>query len=145
MRIIRFMSRNELSKLMSGQRLRNKTDHHAEYGGHTNSKGFCFFDTSVPPEARMKYLTGVVCMEAVVELETDMQLQEGYGMYRDPEKELPDLFSLLFTPVPMKKLKEYSISEYSLHTVRIIRIGLPKLWPHRIEWKEGNDIDNIAM
>ena len=137
MRYIRFLSKRELDKLLEGKTLLNYTNHNMQ-GGRTDSVGFCFFDTSEPAEDRMEYLSGIVSMEAVIEIETDMKMKKGIGMYADPDAR-PTLAELLSgVTYGIKQKKEYSATKYSLDTVQLIRIGTPKLWPHRIEWKEAN-------
>lgn len=82
-RYVRFMSLEELRKYVRGEPLEN----HTHWG--CGSVGFCFFDTSVEPEKRMDYLTGVVDMQVVVEFErvAGPRMRKAYGAYRDPEKD----------------------------------------------------------
>ena len=135
MRYIRFLSKKELDKLLEGKTLLNYTNHNMQ-GNRTDSVGFCFFDTSEPAEDRIEYLYGIVSMEAVIEIETDMEMKKGTGEYASPETR-PTLEELLNGITYERELKtEYSTTKYSLDTVRLIRIGTPKLWPHRIEWEE---------
>lgn len=138
MRLIRFMSQGELDALLTGQTLHNTRDHHRYSGGRTNSIGFCFFDLSVPPEKRMEYLTGVVDMDAVVEIDTNAKLKKGQGLYRDPDQDEISLINVMLGKElpPMRMIREYSTTEYSLATCRIVRIGKPLPLEHKIIWEE---------
>ena len=138
MRLIRFMSQGELDALLTGQTLHNTRDHHRYSGGRTNSVGFCFFDLSVPPEKRMEYLNGVVDMDAVVEIDTNAKLKKGQGIYRDPDQDETSLVKVMLGKEvpPMVPVREYSITEYSLDTCRIVRIGKPLPLEYKIIWEE---------
>lgn len=138
MRLIRFMSQGELDALLTGQTLHNTRDHHRYSGGRTNSVGFCFFDLSVSPEKRMEYLTGVVDMDAVVEIDTNAKLKKGQGIYRDPDQDEIYLIAVWLGSVepPTVPVREYSLTEYSLNTCKVIRIGKPLPLEHKIIWEE---------
>lgn len=138
MRLIRFMSQGEFDALLSGETLHNTRDHHRYSGGRTNSVGFCFFDLSVPPEKRMEYLTGVVDMDAVVEIDTNAKLKKGQGIYRDPDQDETSLVNVILgkESSPMKVIREYSVTEYGLDTCKVIRIGKPLPLEHKIIWEE---------
>ena len=137
MKLVRFLSLAELRALLEGAILENRTKHHTDHHSRSNSVGFCFFDDSVPPEKRMHYLTGVVSMDAVIEIETDMRLKKCYGWYRDPEKDAGSgLPGMMLSDIPMQKLTEYCTTKYSLKDIKGIRIGKPFLFPHRISWLE---------
>ena len=136
MRLIRFMSQGEFDTLLSGKTLHNHRDHHRYSGGRTSSVGFCFFDLSVPPEKRMEYLTGVVDMDAVVEIDTNVKLKKGQGFYRDPAKDVFDFFWPVTSDVPLQRVREYSTTEYGLDTCKVIRIGKPLPFEHKIAWEE---------
>ena len=135
-RYIRFMGMEEFQKYLEGENLVNHTDW-CKYSRHSNSVGFCFFDDSVPPEARIEYLTGVVDMSIVAVFETEEQMKESYGRYRDPEKDMPDnLFDALFAPVQMMDVKEYSIKKYNRESMKLVKYGYPFMRTHQIKWRE---------
>lgn len=136
MRLIRFMSQGELDALLAGETLHNTRDHHRYSGGRTNSIGFCFFDLSVPPEKRMEYLTGVVDMDIVVEIDINAKLKKGQGLYRDAAKDVYDFLWPVTSDIPLQRVREYSVTEYSLDTCKIIRIGKPLPLEHKIIWEE---------
>lgn len=138
MRLIRFMGQGELDALLAGETLHNTRDHHRYSGGRTNSIGFCFFDLSVPPEKRMEYLTGVVDMDIVVEIDINTKLKKGQGIYRDPDQDEIYLIAAWLGSVepPLVPVREYSLTEYSLNTCKVIRIGKPLPLEHKIIWEE---------
>ena len=135
MRLIRFMGEQELRDLLAGRRLVNYKDHSKTGKNRTDSVGFCFFDTSETPEERMQYLTGIVSMDAVIEIETDQEMKKGYGEYADPENRTSLAEILMGVRPKSKTVTEYSTRKYSLNTVKLIRMGRPSLWPHRITWE----------
>ena len=55
MRLIRFMGSEELRKYLNGDKLINATKWRAA-GMASDSRGFCFFDDSEPPEKRLPYV-----------------------------------------------------------------------------------------
>lgn len=116
-KLMRFMGVNELAAFLAGQKLENHTDWRKK-GQRTDSKGFCFFDLSEPPEERMKYLAGIVDSSfiAVFEVEDGVRLRESSGRYAIPGH--GDVF-----PPPMQKKKEYSAERYSSRTFKIERFG----------------------
>ena len=138
MRLLRFMSKEELDSFMAGNILCNDTDWSSGIS-KTNSKGFCFFPVGEqydPPERRVSYMAGVACLDMAVIFETNQPLEKTYGMYRDPDEKLPEsLFDTLFTPPKMKRQVEYCTTSYSNQTMIIRKMGRPKLVSH------GWDID----
>ena len=86
MKYVRFMGKDELKKYMNGQTLHNKTIWR-ENAGNSDSIGFCFFDDSVDPEERLRYLAGVVDISAVAVFEriAPDPMRRSTGTYRDPE------------------------------------------------------------
>lgn len=129
MRLIRFMGFKELADYLDGNTLRNTTDWN-KAGQRSGSKGFCFFDDSEPPEERLPYVSGVVDTELVVMFEVvpfaKIDLHEGFGRYRDTEKDMPTLEELLtFTNIKFKKVREYSLTEYSNQILRLLKVGKP--------------------
>lgn len=138
MRYVRFMGQKELNEYLAGKCLMNTTDW--SKGSKSNSVGFCFFDDSEAPEERMEYLTGVVSMEIVAVFEPieDVRFKESSGLYRDPKQDVPEsLWEALFAPITMQQVKEYSLTQYSRHSLRLVAYGKPYLTKdggHCIEW-----------
>lgn len=120
-KLMRFMGVNELAAFLAGQELENHTDWRKK-AQSTDSKGFCFFDLSEPPEERLKYLSGVVDSSfiAVFEVEDGVRLRESSGRYAIPGHR--DVFS-----PPMQKKREYSTERYSSRTFKIKRFGVTNL------------------
>lgn len=117
MRVHRFMSRKELTALMSGKKLVNRRDHKKE-GLRTTSVGFCFF-TEDPDEA-VHWLSGIVCLECCVTMEVDDgYLVESYGVYVDISKDDP---SKPLDQIPSIKRREYCRSRYSIDDVKILNV-----------------------
>lgn len=117
MELMRFMGVNELAAFLAGEELENHTDWRKK-GQRTNSKGFCFFDLSEPPEERLKYLTGVVDRSfiAVFEVDDGVKLRESSGRYA-----IQGHWDVFLQQ--MQNKKEYSIEQYSVHTFTIKRFG----------------------
>ena len=129
MKLIRFMGREELRKYLDGETLTNTTEWR-EAGQASDSKGFCFFDYSEPPEKRLSYVSGIVNTDMVAMFETvpfaKIDLFEGSGRYRDVEKDLPTWVDLLtFTNIKFKEVREYSLTEYSNQILRLLEVGKP--------------------
>ena len=120
-KLMRFMGVDELDAFLAGQELENHKDWRKR-AQSTDSKGFCFFDLSEPPEERLKYLAGVVdrSFVAVFEVENGVKLRESSGRYAIPGH--GDVF-----PPPMQNKKEYSIERYSSRTFKIERFGIPEI------------------
>lgn len=121
MELMRFMGVNELAAFLAGEELENHTDWRNK-GQRTNSKGFCFFDLSEPPEERLKYLAGVVDRSfiAVFEVADGVKLRESSGRYAIPGH------GAVFPP-PMQNKVEYSTERYSSRTFTIKRFGVTNL------------------
>ena len=132
MRYVRFMSVNELEKFKQGEVLRNNTVWSKR--ANSGSVGFCFFGDNVKPEDRIKYLTGVVCMDQVAVFEPigGKPLRISQGLYRDPEKD-----SLFTYPQKMMLVTEYSNKEYSNKTRKLVRAGkVVDTFRRVIEWED---------
>ena len=86
----------------------------------------------------MEYLTGVVDMDAVVEIDTNAKLKKGQGIYRDPDQDETSLVNVILgkESSPIKVIREYSVTEYGLDTCKVIRIGKPLPLEHKIIWEE---------
>ncbi len=137
MRYVRFMSLKELKNYKAGKKLKNHRKWR-DSGSRCSSKGFCFFDDSVPPEKRIEYLTGVVTMEVVAVFEPvgGKKLTESYGFYRDPKEDKPEYFwDAMFTVPPAQKIIEYCTEEYSEADMKLVKAGIVLSAFHReIEW-----------
>lgn len=121
MELMRFMGVNELAAFLAGQELENHTDWRKR-AKSTDSKGFCFFDLSEPPEERLKYLSGIVDRSFVVvfEVADGVKLRESSGRYAIPGH------GAVFPP-PMQNKVEYSTEQYSSRTFAIKRFGVANL------------------
>ena len=145
MKLVRFMSENELQKYMRGERLENRTDWR-KAGWDSGSKGFCFFDDSEPPEKRLEYVCGIVDTSLVAVFEPvgevgELGIVESIGIYRDPVKDMPSLDDILMMRVDnvaKMQVKEYSTRCYNSQVLRLVRYGRPERstqkW--RINWQE---------
>lgn len=142
MRYVRFMGIDELRKYFAGETLRNHTIWSETSG--TKSVGFCFFDELVSPEKRLEYLTGVVDLSlvAVFERLDSMPMRIAQGRYRNPDKDMKDgnILELLLTPPVTMRVKEYSTTEYSKESMKLVKVGRPLLGfgaKHEIKWLGG--------
>lgn len=130
MKYVRFMGKEELKKYMNGETLHNKTIWRESYG-NSDSIGFCFFDDSVNPEERLKYLAGVVDMSAVAVFERAVEnpMRKSTGIYRDPENDTVEnlLAAFLGEGIKTMEIQEYSIEEYSEKTMRLVKTGTPDI------------------
>lgn len=141
MKYMRFMGIDELRKYYAGETLQNHTIWSETAG--TKSIGFCFFDDSVLPEKRLEYLTGVVDLSlvAVFECLDPMPMRISWGRYRNPDKDMKEgnILEMLLTPPVMMRVKEYSVTEYSQETMKLIKAGKPLIGfgrEHEIKWLE---------
>lgn len=130
MKYVRFMGKEELKKYINGETLHNKTIWRENYG-KSDSIGFCFFDDSVDPEERLKYLAGVVDMSAVAVFERTVEnpMRKSTGIYRDPENDTIENWfaALLGEGIKTMEIQEYSIEEYSEKTMRLVKTGTPDI------------------
>ena len=122
-KLMRFMGNSELSAFLADRELENHTDWR-KMAQRTESKGFCFFDLSEPPEERLKYLIGVVDRSFIAEFEVadDVELRESTGWYAVPGQD--GGFALLHW---QQEKTEYSIEQYSSRTFTIKRFGMPEI------------------
>lgn len=102
-RLIRFMSEEELTKYLEGEELVNETEF--EQNG---SKGFCFFNAEeIDPITAQHILAGIATMEFMVEFmveeRTFEQMTKAKGAYHLPGKPLSEA----------EYLPEYSITKYN--------------------------------
>lgn len=145
MKYVRFMGKDELRKYRNGETLRSKTILR-ENAGNSDSIGFCFFDDSIDPEERLKYLTGVVDTRAVAVFERIVPdpMRKSIGIYRDPENDTIENWLAFFLGEDIKTIEvpEYSTEEYSKKTMRLVKTGTPiasLTEDYSIKW-ENNDI-----
>ena len=135
MRYVRFMGPGELRKYQTGETLENHTDWKP---CASTSKGFCFFTDDVPPEERMRYLSGIADMQlcCVFEPIGPLAMKEGTGRYRDVEKDtLENILSGGLIPTVQRK--EYSVEQYSKKTLKLIAVGDCNGWERKIKWREN--------
>ena len=73
---------------------------------------------------------------AVFEPIRDKKLIESYGMYRDPEEDMPeDIFEVFFKPVPTMRIKEYCTEKYSIRDMKLVQVGkIMSARLRKIEW-----------
>ena len=123
MKLIRFMSTQEMRKYLDGEVLENHTNWSRE--ARTESKGFCFFPADPDPESRLNYLSGLVSFDVVAEFEMleETALKVSKGRYRDPDEMLTDLCDMLMKPVKSMEVLEYSMESYSKDTLKLVRMG----------------------
>lgn len=145
MQYVRFMGKEELKKYINGETLNNKTIWRENYG-NSDSIGFCFFDDSVDPEERLKYLAGVVDMSAVAVFERTVEdpMRKSTGIYRDPENDTIEnwLAAFLGEDIKTMEIQEYSIEEYSEKTMRLVKTGIPDInlkGDYSIKWHTENN------
>lgn len=145
MKYVRFMGKEELKKYINGETLHNKTIWR-ENDGNSDSIGFCFFDDSVDPEERLKYLTGVVDMSiaAVFERTVEDPMRKSTGIYRDLENDTIENWFAAFLGEDIKtmEIQEYSIEEYSEKTMRLVKTGTPDInlkGDYSIKWHTENN------
>lgn len=129
MRLIRFMSVTELLKYMAGETLENGT-RWSLHGSKSDSIGFCFFPGQDRPEDILHYAAGVVCSEICAEFETripEFRFRKARARYADPD-DLDYNWGDILRGRPPKRMvmrDEYSITEYSKKTLKLIRYGHP--------------------
>lgn len=145
MNYVRFMGKDELKKYLNGENLQNKTIW-KEYGRDSDSVGFCFFDDSVDPEERLRYLTGVVDISTVAVFEriSPDPMRKSIGIYRDPENDTVEnwLAFLLGEDIKIMEVPEYSTEEYSEKTMRLLKTGTPIVslaGDYSIKWNVENE------
>lgn len=135
MRLVRFMSEEEFTKLMNGETLVNNTKHTAK----TNSVGFCFMpieddeddDIAHAIQFMYKFLGGIVSDDYVVVFDQiDAELFEGYGVYANP-------YGSFFDTMIMT---EYSITQYNNQILK--PIWFKKDVSH-FDWLEDDEIKEI--
>lgn len=144
MKLIRFMGNEELRKYLNGETLTNTTEWRTA-GQASDSRGFCFFDDSEPPEKRLSYMSGIVDTDRVAIFETvpfaKIDLFESFGRYRDTEKDMPTWEELLtFSNIRYKEVREYSLVEYSNQILRLMKVGKPIRgdgW--EIDWEKNEE------
>ena len=155
MRYVRFMSIEELGKYLRGEKLKNHTVW-KDRGDKTDSVGFCFFDDSESPEERLEYYSrGITCTTdvwAVFEQIGGEPLKKRTGIYRDPEKDnasieqkMLEAFTAVlhgvFPDIPTMEVTEYSTTEYSQETLRLVAVGRESY--HGIRWLSQAEMEEL--
>lgn len=155
MRYVRFMSIEELGKYLRGEKLENHTVW-KDRGDKTDSVGFCFFDDSEPPQKRLKYYSrGITCSTdvwVVFEQISGEPLRQCTGIYRDPEKDnasieqkmLEAITAVLcgvFPDVPTMEVTEYSTTEYSQETLKLVAVDRES--HHGIRWLSCAEVNEL--
>ena len=155
MRYVRFMSIEELGKYLRGEKLENHTVW-KDRGDKTDSVGFCFFDDSEPPQKRLEYyFRGITCSTdvwVVFEQISGEPLRQCTGIYRDPEKDnasieqkmLEAITAVLcgvFPDVPTMEVTEYSTTEYSQETLKLVAVGRES--HHGIRWLSRAEVNEL--
>lgn len=155
MRYVRFMSIEELGKYLRGEKLENHTVW-KDRGDKTDSVGFCFFDDSEPPQKRLEYYSrGITCSTdvwVVFEQISGEPLRQCTGIYRDPEKDnasieqkmLEAITAVLcgvFLDVPTMEVTEYSTTEYSQETLKLVAVGRES--HHGIRWLSRAEVNEL--
>ena len=137
MKLYRFMSLDEMLAYSLGLTLHNNTDWRLR-GQASSSNGFCFFDDSVPPEERIPYVNGVVCMDVCVEFEmigpVSVTLSE--GRYRDKNYTINPV-DLLFGEPKTVTIREYCMKSYSRDALRMVRFGRVNPARRKIVWRDA--------
>lgn len=127
MLVTRFMSIEEFNKLMSGEKLVNKTDHKKEHGSRTNSVGFCFSGGEEGLYYTAQHLSGIVSFDVCLVADVDDdKFVKGYGEYAS-HMEMPktaeemalsilQMIDELLNPQKTERLvlDEWSTTEYQL-------------------------------
>ncbi len=157
MRHVRFMGIEELKKYLRGEKLKNNTVW-KDRGDKTDSVGFCFFDDSEPPQKRLKYYSrGITCSTdvwVVFEQISGEPLRQCTGIYRDPEKDnasieqkmLEAITAILygvFPDVPTMEVTEYSTTEYSQETLKLVAVG--REGRYGIYWLSQAEMEELLL
>lgn len=135
-RVSRYISREELEKFLSGEKLVNKK-HHGEKN-KSYSVGFCFlgeetvfrsqYDNkrhSYFPSECLKFLSGIVTPEILAEFEVNYKhLKKGYGIYADPTT---DSFFAEKIIVSEYCTEEYSSRNFHLKWYKDLKTGERKV------------------
>lgn len=117
-RLTRFCSYKEYEALVSGQVLRNNTDHYHGGKGGSLSSGFCF--TPDPPKVAWRYLKGIVDYQICMVLEIDRAcLTKSSGKYVDYSA------SSSASTIPTCIKTEYCTTEYSDRVAKLVEVYDP--------------------
>lgn len=140
MKYYRFMGNEELKKLLSGEILENHTKWNRGRGLAKTCTGFCFFDNLYPPEERLKFAFGAmyelnpVCV--LFKPGRGTTLCKGYGFYAKPSAnrmmKLNNSYSLDRSMVQI--IQEYSLEQYSMQTMHVLKVGVPYHGECAYEW-----------
>lgn len=147
--IIRFMSRQEFQKFLNGETLVNTTDWRKVKQG-SESIGFCFFPYGEgydKAEKILRYIAGIadISVAAVFEPIVPIQMKKSFGTYRNPDAPLcQSIFQIGRSNLSAKE--EYSVTQYSNKTFRLVSYGFPYLakdhW--EIKWEKVSEEKEIC-
>lgn len=152
MRYVRFMSIEELNKYLSGEKMVNNTVW-KDGGYKTDAVGFCFFDDSEPPQKRREYCHLTVPSStdvwAVFEQIGGEPLRKCTATYRDPKKDNINLEQIIselamygrFRDIPTMEVTEYSTTEYSQETLKLVAVGRES--HHGIRWLSRAEMEEL--
>lgn len=122
MKLYRFMSADECSKLIKGETLENSTDHSKKRGSASTAKGFCFgIGDEEQAKKDFRRLNGIVDMGALMVFtlkpESEIRFAKCQGRYVDYDKldaEKRTIADYLFGETPVCMFDEYCTNRYSL-------------------------------
>lgn len=120
------MSSEELEKYLKGATISNRTDWNKDQGKATNSKGVCFFPADPKPESRLRYLSGVVTFDKVVEFSPCGNLpgiRMTHGTYREVSELALEKAEMYGTPLPTMQVDEICMPKYNSRMLYPVRIG----------------------
>lgn len=140
MKYYRFMGREELHRLLSGEILENHTKWNQRKGLTKTCTGFCFFDNLYPPEERLKYAFGamyemnLVCV--LFKPGKGTVFSKGYGIYAKAgaTQTIGKGRTVSLNRNVMQIVPEYSLERYSSRTMHVIKIGIPYHGEGAYEW-----------
>lgn len=117
MKYYRYMSEKELNKLLKGDIIEGRI-----HKARTSSVGVCFLGESTNVHGAdwnaiecYEFLSGIVSSDVLVEFDTEIKLNESWGIYADPAP-----YSGWFDTI---SITEYCIGSYSLENFKITRIA----------------------
>ena len=121
--LTRFCSQAEYDKYMSGETLRNTTDHYRGGKGGSTSVGFCF--TKDAPKTAWRYLKGCVDFDVCLVLDIDdALLAHSHGKYSDYSRS---------EGIGICIKGEYCITAYSKKTAKLLQVLKPEEFATKYE------------
>lgn len=130
MKLFRFMSFNEGSKLLKGETLKNNTDHSLKRGSASTAKGFCFgIGDEEQAKKAFRRLKGIVDLEFLfvftLKPESESHFTKCKGRYVDYDKidaEKKTIDHYPFGLEPKCMVDEYCANSYSLEDFKDFRV-----------------------